>query len=117
RRTRLTTENAFRSAARPAWLEGRLAASPTVRRIALGQEAVLFCERSQQLFGLNPTADLIWRGLTGGRTPDVVIEDLQALGARPADAEQIVIASVLEWLRAGRLVPANLVGRPGPTPN
>ena len=71
----------------------RLRPAPRVRRLALGGRTALFCERRQQLFELNPTADAIWRGETAGV---------------PAD---YVAAAVDAWLDAGLVLPEAVAAR------
>ena len=39
--------------------QGRFRPAPTARRMGLDGRSLLFCERRQQLFELNPAADLI----------------------------------------------------------
>jgi len=89
----------------------RLLPVPTVRHLTLGDRAALFCERAQQLFELNPTADLIWRSLSAGRTPAEAAEDLRRYGAPADQAFAFVTASAAEWIAAGRLIPAAIVER------
>lgn len=99
------------------WLESQLASAPGVRRLRVGERSVLFCERRQQLFELNATADTIWRSLVAGRSPSMVVHDVLALGASPAEALSFVIASARSWLVAGLLAPAEVAARCRKTPD
>lgn len=99
------------------WLESQLASAPGVRRLRVGERSVLFCERRQQLFELNATADTIWRSLAAGHAPSMVVHEVRALGASPAEALSFVIASARSWLAAGLLAPAEVAARCGQTPD
>jgi len=89
------------------WWESPLSSSPAVRLLRLGERAALFCERAQQLFELNATAELIWTGLAKGMSPRAVAEEMQGFGAPEATAAEFVIVSAAEWLRTGRLAPTH----------
>jgi hypothetical protein len=69
---------------------------------------MLFCERSQQIFELNSTADCIWSGLSAGNTPRRVAGDLEALGAPENSAREYVIDIILQLLGLGHLLPIDL---------
>jgi hypothetical protein len=101
----------MRAAEANPWWDGPCEVARGVRRLELGGRAALFCERSQQLFELNPTADLIWQGLAAGRSPRAVAREVQGLGAAPCDAEAFVRSSAEAWLREGRLLPAAVAAR------
>lgn len=85
--------------------------SPTVRCLRLGGAAALFCERRQQVFALNPTAELIWGGLAAGRSSRAVAGELEALGASAGEARRFVAESAAAWLRSGWLVAEAVVER------
>ena len=74
------------------WLESRLDQAPGVRRLRVGERSVLFCERRQQLFELNATADAIWGSLAAGQAPSRVVAEVHALGASPGEALAFVMA-------------------------
>lgn len=93
------------------WLESRLAPAVATRRLRMGDRSALFCERRQQLFELNPTADIIWRGLVAGQSPAEVAADLERMGASPAEALQFVATAAWEWLQTGRLAPASVMAQ------
>src|SRR4051812_42378447 len=93
------------------WWESRLQGAPGVRHLRVGERAALFCERGQQLFELNPTAEVIWAGLAAGRTPQAVADELEALGAPGPDARAFVRGSAEAWVQAGHLAPAALAER------
>ena len=99
------------------WLESRLDPAPGVRRLRVGERSVLFCERRQQLFELNATADAIWGSLAAGQAPSRVVAKVHALGASPGEALAFVIASAQAWLAAGLLAPAEVAARCRQTPD
>lgn len=97
--------------------EGRLLASPAVRLLRLGERAALFCERTQALHELNPTAAIIWSRLISGSPTGSAAAELEALGAAPADARRFVQESAEAWLEAGLLIPADLPARLSQAPS
>jgi hypothetical protein len=84
----------------PSWMAGGLAPAATVRRLSLGGRQLLFCERRQQLFELEPAAAAAW--------------DALAAGAPSTAADQ---ASLRAWVDDGWLIPeavtARCAGPPG----
>lgn len=93
------------------WWESPLSCSPAVRLLRLGERAALFCERAQQLFELNATAELIWTGLAQGMPPKAVAEEMAGFGAPASEAEAFVASSAGEWLQTGRLAPLRAAER------
>jgi len=86
-------------------------AASGVRRLRLGDRRLLFSESRQQLYELNPTADLIWRGLDRGKAAEVVARSLEAAGASPDEAIAHVRTALREWLLGGELVPTSVPAR------
>jgi hypothetical protein len=85
----------------------RFRPAPTVRRIHLGGRGLLFCERRQQLFELNPTADLIWSALLEEAPPRAARRLLGELGDDPGQAEGHVWTQLSQWLGEGLWEPAD----------
>lgn len=79
------------------------APAPSVRRLQLGERAALFCDRRQQLYELNPTADVIWLGLSAGMHPTEIARELGS-NTELATLEFIRQAAA-GWVRSGFLVP------------
>ncbi|HEY8616502.1 hypothetical protein [Phenylobacterium sp.] len=80
-------------------------AAPGVVRVEVDGRPLLFGEAGQQLVELNPTADLIWRGVASGEPPSQVVETLVALGVAPTDADAFVKSCLQAWLAGGQLIP------------
>jgi hypothetical protein len=75
----------------------------------LGDEIVLLSEASRDLFLLNPTAGVVWRGLTAGLSVDEVADALSQVLARPRDAVAEDCHQLLrEWERLGLTRPSAL---------
>jgi hypothetical protein len=91
------------------WDDSHLVASPTLHHFHVGGLPALFCEKRQKLFGLNATADCIWRSLAGGRTPAEVSSELTNLGFAEAQAIAFVRDATLSWLSAGQLTPREVL--------
>lgn len=90
--------------------------APTTYLLRLEASAALFCERRQQLFGLNDTALLIWDGLASGAPADVTVGRLQDLGLSAEDAQSYVLSAADGWSRDGHLIPARDHARLAQTP-
>ena len=99
------------------WLESQLEVSAGVRRLRVGERTVLFCERRQQLFELNATADIIWQSLAAGRPPSMAVHHVRVLGASAAEALDFVISSAQLWLATGLLLPTEVAARCRQTPD
>lgn len=95
----------------PVWWRSRMLPARGVRAMRLGERAVLFCERSQRLFELSATGDLVWRALVQGASPEAAAEGLEAIGASPDEACAFVRSSAEAWFEAGHLAPAEIVAR------
>jgi hypothetical protein len=91
------------------WDDSRLIASPTLHHFNVGGLPALFCEKRQKLFGLNATADCIWRGLAGGRTPAQVSSGLTEMGFAESEATAFVRDATISWLNAGQLTPREVL--------
>jgi len=98
------------------WDDSRLVASTTIHHFSIGGRSVLFCEARQALYGLNPTADQIWRSLAENGRPVEARRRLADLGVGDDDARAFVEDATLSWLHGGQLAPqqalARLHGRP-----
>jgi hypothetical protein len=92
---------------------GRFRPAPTVRRMRLGGRSLLFCERRQQLFELNPTADLIWAALLEESPPRAARLLLDELGAAAEEVPGHVWDQLERWLAEGLWEPAE-ARAPGP---
>lgn len=75
----------------------------------IGDLPVLFCEKRQKLYGLNPTADQIWQSFARGRTPAQACVELAALGVPDAEAAVFVRDAVISWLSEGQLTPRDVL--------
>jgi len=75
--------------------------APTVRRMRLSGRSLLFCERRQQLFELNTTADLIWDALLGESLPRAGRRLAAELGGDVAQAKRHVRDQLAQWLGEG----------------
>ena len=98
-----------------AWDDSHLIASPTLHHVYVGGLPTLFCEKRQKLFGLNATADCIWRSLADGQTPAQVSSELTGIGFAESEAATFVRDATLSWLNAGHLTPRevlDLIARP-----
>lgn len=93
-----------------AWDDSHLIASPTLHHFYVGGLPTLFCERRQKLFGLNATADCIWRGLADGHTSAQVSSELTGIGFAESEAVAFVRDATLSWLNAGQLNAARGAG-------
>mgnify|MGYP003575142286 FL=1 len=91
------------------WEECYLIASPTSHHFYVGSLPTLFCEKRQKLFGLNATADCIWRHLTDGRTPAQVSSELIKMGFVESEAVAFVRSATASWLNAGHLTPREVL--------
>lgn len=85
----------------------RFRPAPTVRRMRLGGRCLLFCERRQQLFELNPTADLIWSALLEESPPRAARRFLAELGGDAEQAHGLVRGQLDRWLGEGLWEPAS----------
>jgi hypothetical protein len=95
--------------AQPFWIQSRMAGSPSAHRIQVDAQSILFCERAQQLFQLNPTAARIWDRLTEGWSCQSIAEDFEREGLPLSDAFNFVRGIVEKWLVAGHVIPADIV--------
>src|SRR5262245_17536338 len=93
------------------WDDFRLVAPPTIHHLSIGGRAVLFCEARQVLYGLNPTADHIWRSLAEHGRPLEAQRRLIDLGVTDEDAQAYVQDVTLSWLLGGQLAPQEAVAR------
>jgi hypothetical protein len=75
----------------------------------VGDRPLLFSRRRQQVFELNPTADLIWRGFADGRSAPEVARALEDVGATPEQAQAFVAEAARAWMSAGCLAPAEVL--------
>ena len=62
------------------WDHTRLVAPTTIHHLSIGGRAILFCEARQVLYGLNSTADRIWRSLAEDGRPVEARRRLTDLG-------------------------------------
>jgi len=99
------------------WDESRLVVSAASHLLCIGNRATLFCERRQQLFGLNPTADLIWRSLAKGTQPGQVQRELVDLGLTDAQAESFIQDATSSWVNGGQLTPGEVLDQLAQPPN
>lgn len=91
------------------WADSRLIASPTVHHFYVGGLPTLFCEKRQKLFGLNATADCIWRSLADGHTPAEVSSELTDIGFAESEAAAFVRDATVSWVTAGQLTPREVL--------
>jgi hypothetical protein len=91
------------------WHDSRLISSPTSHHFTIGGHSVLFCEKRQKLFGLNATAEFIWRHFAEGRTPAEVCRQLADMGVADADAAGFVQTATMSWMTDGQLTPRDVV--------
>jgi hypothetical protein len=85
------------------WNDSRLVAPATIHHLSVGGRAVLFCEARQLLYGLNETADRIWRSLAEGNSPLEARRQLTELGLSAEDARAFVEDATASWLNGGQL--------------
>jgi hypothetical protein len=86
--------------------QDRFRPAPTVRRVLLGGRSLVFCERRQQLFELNRTADLIWRALLEESPPRAARRLCAELGFDPDQALALAQGQLEQWLDEGLWRPA-----------
>jgi hypothetical protein len=91
------------------WENSRLVVPSTLHHLYVGGQPTLFCEARQKLFGLNPTADVIWRSLAQGNRPSEVWRELSDLGLSSAQARTFVEDAAVAWLRRGQLAPSEVL--------
>jgi hypothetical protein len=91
------------------WEDSHLIASPTLHHFYVGALPALFCEKRQKLFGLNATADCIWRSLAEGRTPAQASRVLTGMGFAESEAAAFVRDATISWLSAGHLTPREVL--------
>ena len=99
------------------WDDSRLVAPTTIHHLSIGGRSVLFCEARQVLYGLNPTADHIWRSLAENGRPLEARRRLADLGVTDEDAQAYVQDVTLSWLHGGQLAPQEAVARLGQRPD
>jgi len=93
------------------WDDSRLVAPTTIHHLSIGGRAVLFCEARQVLYGLNPTADQIWRSLAEDGRPLEARRRLTDLGVTDEDAQAYVQDVTRSWLHGGQLAPQEALAR------
>ena len=71
--------------------------------LLLGNQTVVFCETSQRIYALNPTAALIWCRLEEHDEPAAICQFLAAKGVDPNLAAQHVGQAIRHWLKLGLL--------------
>ena len=86
--------------------QDRYKPAPSVRRMDLGGRNLLFCERRQQLFELNPAADMIWGALLEESPPRAARRLVAQFGGDPEEARGHVERQLAQWLREGYWEPA-----------
>lgn len=91
------------------WDDCRLVAPTTIHHLSIGGRAILFCEARQVLYGLNSTADRIWRSLSEDGRPVDARRRLTDLGLADNDARAFVEDATLSWLHGGQLAPQEAV--------
>jgi len=84
---------------------GSFVAPPDVHRLEVGGRCLLFSGGRQQLFELNPSADLIWRSLAAGQPPGEVEALLVEYGLPAEQAREFVALGSRQWMQAGHLIP------------
>jgi hypothetical protein len=101
------------------WDDSRLVAPTTIHHLSIGDRSILFCETRQVLYGLNSTADRIWRSLAEEGRPMDARRRLTDLGLAERDARAFVEDATRSWLHGGQLAPqealACLHGQPSAT--
>jgi len=93
------------------WDESRLVAPTTIHHLSIGGRSILFCEARQVLYGLNSTADRIWRSLAEDGRPLEARRRLTDLGVADNDARTYVEDVTLSWLHGGQLAPQEALAR------
>jgi hypothetical protein len=93
------------------WDESRLVAPTTIHHLSIGGRSILFCEARQVLYGLNSTADRIWRSLAEDGSPSEARRRLTDLGVADGDARAFVENVALSWLNGGQLAPQGALAR------
>jgi hypothetical protein len=81
----------------------------TVHHIHIGERPTLYCEMAKQLFGLNATADFIWRALADGSRPRDVQRALVNEGLPEGEAREFVQSAIQSWLNSGHLTPEDVL--------
>jgi hypothetical protein len=87
------------------WDDSRLVVPTTIHHLSIGGRSILFCEARQVLYGLNSTADRIWRSLAEDGRPVDARRRLMDLGLADNDARAFVEDVTLSWLHGGQLAP------------
>lgn len=91
------------------WDDSRLVAPTTIHHLSIGGRSILFCEARQVLYGLNPTADRIWRSLAEDGSPVEARRCLTDLGVDDDDARAFVEDVTRSWLHGGQLAPEDAI--------
>jgi hypothetical protein len=91
------------------WDDSRLIVPPGLHHFYVGGLPTLFCDKRQKLFGLNATADCIWRSLAEGHTPAQVSTELTTMGFAETEAVAFVREATVSWLSAGQLTPREVL--------
>jgi hypothetical protein len=87
------------------WDDSHLVAPTTIHHLSIGGRSILFCEARQVLYGLNSTADRIWRSLAEDGRPVDARRRLTDLGLSDNEARAFVEDVTLSWLNGGQLAP------------
>ena len=93
------------------WDDSRLVAPTTIHHLSIGGRSILFCEARQVLYGLNSTADRIWRSLVEDGRPIDAQRRLIDLGLPDNEARAFVEDVTLSWLHGGQLAPQEALVR------
>ena len=93
------------------WDDSRLVAPTTIHHLSIGGRSILFCEARQVLYGLNSTADRIWRSLAEDGRPVEARRLLTDLGVADSEARAFVEDATLSWLHGGQLAPQQALAR------
>jgi hypothetical protein len=93
------------------WDDSRLVAPTTIHHLSIGGRSILFCEARQVLYGLNSTADRIWRSLAEDGRPVIARRRLTDLGVADDGARTFVEDATLSWLHGGQLAPQEALSR------
>jgi hypothetical protein len=88
--------------------QNRFVPASNARRMRLDGRSLLFCEQSQQLFELNPAADVIWSALLEESPPRAARRVSAELGIDSTEAAGHVERQLAQWLRHGYWRPAEL---------
>lgn len=99
-------------ASRSFWDHQVLHPAPAAHRLSVGGKAVLFDDRSQQLFELNDSSEAIWDALALEQTPAGAARLLAPAVADFAVALGFVHDAVAGWLRMGLVRPDALNSAP-----